>query len=136
MINKRTVTISGSFIRHMDIISKDMDEFTNLNYIILSPITSKIVKEMEDFLYVKGNIIDNVRLTQDKHLNAIYNSDFLWLICPDGKPGQSACLEIGYAIAMNKKIYSKDFICDRTLIEYVHKVNNILLTIKRKLIIS
>lgn len=125
MFQRKRVTISGSFSRHMKEIGQSMETFQNLDYTVMSPITTNIIKELEDFLYVRGDTLDNIRLTEDKHLNAIFKSDFLWVCCPDGRMGISASLEIGYAIAMNKKIYTKDNILDPTLVEYMSKVNNI-----------
>ena len=61
-----------------------------------------------------------VRLLQDRHLASLCHSNFLWLICPDGYVGQSASLELGFAIARGLPIYAEHLPDDLTLRQYVH----------------
>lgn len=56
---------------------------------------------------------------ENSHLDAIRNSDFVWIESSDGYIGNSACLEIGYANALGIPVFSKTHITDVTIGEYV-----------------
>jgi len=59
------------------------------------------------------------RLVQDRHLECIRASSFLWLVCPDGYVGQSASMELGFAAAAGVPIFSMRAPSDLTLQQYV-----------------
>ena len=124
MKQHKKVTISGSFTRDMKKIGQDTEEFKNLDYEVLSPISVNVVKELSHFMYVDGDVIDDSRRTQDLHFRAIDKSDFLWIVAPDGRPGQSTCMEMGYAYGIGKKMYTKDTILDTTLHDYCDRVQH------------
>jgi hypothetical protein len=66
-----------------------------------------------------------VKLVQDRHLESIRAASFLWLVCPDGHVGQSASLEVGYAIRDGVPIFATHTPSDLTLREYVTVVPTI-----------
>jgi hypothetical protein len=66
-----------------------------------------------------------VRLVQQRHLQAISMSDFLWLVAPDGYVGTSAAMEIGFAVASHVPIFATTAPADVTLREFVTVVPNI-----------
>jgi len=120
-----TVTVSGSFHRHIDAIMEAVEEFRSLGIEVLSPKDPRIVDGTGSFLFVASDRYRSIRLVQDGHLAAISQSSFLWLVSPDGYIGQSASLEIGFAIAYGTPIYGRNLPPDLTLIEYIQEVNNI-----------
>lgn len=113
------ITVSGSFNRHLDSIANAMADFSSKGVQVLSPRDTKIVACDGQFLFVAGDKSRDVRLVQDMHMDAIRDSDFLWVIAPDGYIGRSVSMEIGYAVCYGVPVLSSSSIVDRTLLEYV-----------------
>src|SRR5439155_3304904 len=114
-----TATVSGSFHRHMHAIDRAVAELAELGVRVLSPANPQIVDRIEDFLFVASDRFRSVRLVQDRHLESIRASNFLWLVAPDGYVGQSASMEIGYAVAVGVPIFATLAPSDLTLRQYV-----------------
>jgi hypothetical protein len=114
-----TVTVSGSFHRHMDAITSAVHELASVSVRVLSPADPRIVAQQGDFLFVASDAVRSVRLVQDRHLECIRASSFLWLVCPDGYVGQSASMELGFAAAAGVPIFSMRAPSDLTLQQYV-----------------
>ncbi len=114
-----TATVSGSFHRHMDAISRAVYELASLNVRVLSPADPRVVARQGEFLFVASDPVRSVRLVQDRHLECIRAASFLWLVCPDGYVGQSASMEIGFAAGAGVPIYATHLPADLTLREYV-----------------
>ena len=92
---------------------------------VLSPAEPTVVDAIGPFLFVASDLHRSIRLVQDRHLDAIRHSAFLWLVCDDGYVGQSASMEIGFAIAYGIPIFSKNLPYDFTLRQYVHQVSSV-----------
>lgn len=120
-----SVSVSGSFHQHMMPIKEAVDYFIDAGVRVLSPADPRVVDSVGDFLFVASDQHRSIRLVQDKHLAAISNSDFLWLVAPDGYIGQSASLELGFAIAYGIPIFSLHIPPDLTLRQYVVQVTSI-----------
>jgi hypothetical protein len=118
-------TISGSFTRHLGEIQRTVAELKLQGVRVLSPERPRIVDELDGFLFVESDRHRSVRLVQDRHLASIANSDFLWLETPDGHVGQSAALELGFAIASGIPVYSTAIPDDLTMRQYVYQVPSI-----------
>jgi hypothetical protein len=116
------VTVSGSFRRHLHAISSAVQELTDLHVSVLSPSDPRVVGATGEFLFVASDRIRSVRLVQDRHMESIRASDFLWLVAPDGYVGQSASMEIGFAVANSVPIFSRTYPTDLTLRQYVRRV--------------
>jgi hypothetical protein len=116
------VTVSGSFHRHMHEIGAAVEELAALSIRVLSPADPRIVAAQGEFLFVASDPVRSVRLVQDRHLESIRASSFLWLVCPDGYVGQSASMELGFAAAIGMPIYSTHAPSDLTLRQYVKVV--------------
>lgn len=113
------VAVSGSFHRHMAAISDVVSDLSARGHNVLSPADPRIVDAFGDFLFVASDIQRSIRLVQSRHLQAIVMSDFLWLECPDGYVGTSASMEVGFAVAIGKDIYSTTPPSDLTLRQFV-----------------
>src|SRR5258708_30893336 len=116
------VTVSGSFTRHLDRIQKAVAELKARGVRVLSPEQPVIVDALEGFVFVASDRHRSVKLVQDRHLASIADSDFLWLEADDGYVGQSAALELGYAIGVGIPVYSVAFPSDLTMRQYVRRV--------------
>ena len=119
-------TVSGSFHRHMGAITAAVHELAALNVRVLSPADPRIVAYQGEFLFVASDPIRSVRLVQDRHLDCIRAANFLWLVCPDGYVGQSASMEIGYAVREGVPIFATHAPLDLTLRQYVKVVPSLL----------
>jgi hypothetical protein len=119
------VTVSGSFHRHMEAIAKAVETFNARGVRVLSPSDPRVVDSVGSFLFVASDKHRSIRLVQDRHLAAISQSDFLWLVSPDGYVGQSASLEIGFAIAFGIPIFCEKLPSDLTLRKYIQKMDDI-----------
>lgn len=113
------VVVSGSFHRHMGLITSAVHELVALSVRVLSPADPRVVAAQGEFLFVASDRVRSVRLVQDRHLDCIRAADFLWLVCPDGYVGQSASMEIGYAAGARVPIFATQAPGDLTLREYV-----------------
>jgi hypothetical protein len=120
-----TVTVSGSFHRHLAAIYTAVGEFRAVGVTVLSPSDPRIVDHLGEFLFVASDRVRSIRLVQDRHLQCIGASSFLWLVAPDGYVGPSASMEIGYAIAARTPIVSDATPADATLSRYVKVVPSI-----------
>jgi len=118
-------TVSGSFHRHMAAIAEAVAELTDLGVHVLSPADPRIVAAHHDFFFVASDKTRSVRLVQDRHLESITASAFLWLVTPDGYVGQSASMEVGYAVARGVAVYSTTLPSDLTLRQYVRQVPHV-----------
>jgi hypothetical protein len=114
-----SAAVSGSFHRHMELITAAVQELMSLSIHVLSPADPRVVAQQGEFLFVASDRVRSVRLVQDRHLESIRAADFLWLVCPDGYVGQSAAMEVGFAAAAGVPIYSRQAPGDLTLREYV-----------------
>jgi hypothetical protein len=98
---------------------------TDLGVMVLSPADPRVVDELGAFLFVASDRLRIVRLVQQRHLQAISMSDFLWLVAPDGYVGNSAAMEIGFAVASNVPVFATTAPADMTLREFVTVVPDI-----------
>jgi len=120
------VTVSGSFRRHMTAIYEAVTELVESGVEVLSPADPRVVDQIGDFLFVASDRVRSIKLVEDRHLEAIRASDFLWLVAPDGYVGQSASMELGYAIAVGTPVYGKVLPTDPTLRRYVRRVPDLM----------
>jgi hypothetical protein len=112
-------------------IGAAVEELAALSVRVLSPADPRIVAAQGEFLFVASDPVRSVRLVQDRHLDSVGASDFLWLVCPDGYVGQSASLELGYAIHAGVPIFATRAPSDLTLREYVTVVPSLKEALRR-----
>jgi hypothetical protein len=113
------VTVSGSFRRHLPAIQEAVQTLRDLGAVVLSPADPHIAGSFGEFLFVRSDVRRSIKGVQNRHLEAIGRADFLWLVCPDGYVGQSAAMEIGFAVAARVPVYSDGVPSDWTLRQYV-----------------
>ncbi len=118
-----TATVSGSFHRHMTEITRAVTELGALGVKVLSPADPRVVDNVGEFMFVASDRMRSVRLVQDRHLESIRASDFLWLVTPDGYVGQSAAMELGFAAAHQIPVLAATLPTDLTLRQYVKRVS-------------
>jgi hypothetical protein len=77
---------------------------------------------MGEFLFVASDRLRSIKLVQDRHLEAIRASDFLWVVCPDGYTGPSTSGEILAASVLHVPVFSLSQALDITIGQYVRRV--------------
>src|SRR2546429_62819 len=122
MTHMLAATVSGSFHRHMSAIHDAVTALVDLGVQVLSPSDPRVVDQRGDFLFVASDRVRSVRMVEDRHLESIRASHFLWLVAPDGYVGQSASLELGFAVAVGTPIFGLSKPVDLTLRQYVREV--------------
>lgn len=114
--------MSGSFHRHMPAIYSAVNELRAANVRVLSPSDPRVVGYLGEFLFVASDRTRLKKLVQQRHFEAITNSDFLWLVCPDGYLGLSAAMEIGWALNAGIPIFAERAPADVTAEDFVQVV--------------
>jgi hypothetical protein len=115
-------TISGSFRKFYEGILVAIETFENNEIKVLSPKKSEVVEEKDGFAFLKSDGTRNIKVLEDCHLQAIKNSNFLYVYNPNGYLGHTVSFEIGYAHRSVIPIFSLEHINDVTLKEYVTEV--------------
>jgi hypothetical protein len=118
-------TVSGSFHHHLPEVTRAVEDLRARGVEVLSPAEPRIVDHLGDFLFVASDRLRSIRLVQDRHVQAIRASDFLWLVAPYGYVGSSASFELGCAYLARIPVFSVDVPADATLREYVRVVRDI-----------
>lgn len=118
-------TVSGSFHRHMVQIYEAVGLLRSHGVDVLSPADPRVVDHIGEFLFVASDKLRSIKLVQDRHLEAIRQSDFLWVVCPDGYTGASTSGEIMAAHVMNVPVYGLVSALDVTIGQYVQVVENV-----------
>jgi hypothetical protein len=103
----------------MDAVSDAVYALTDAGVHVLSPADPRVVDQFGDFLFVASDRVRAIKLVQSRHLAAIEASDFLWLVAPEGYVGQSAAMELGYAVAVGTPVFCSEVPVDLTLRQYV-----------------
>jgi nucleoside 2-deoxyribosyltransferase len=92
---------------------------------VLSPSDPRVVDHLGEFLFVASDKLRSIKLVQNRHFEAIRNSDFLWVCCPDGYTGSSTAAEIGFAYASGIPVFSDFAPSDVTLQHYVRRMKSL-----------
>ncbi len=111
--------VSGSFKKFYDGIIKTIEEFERCGAKVLSPKVSRIINAGEEFALLESDTTKNIKVLEKKHLDAIRESDFLYVYNPEGYIGTSATMEIGWALSLDKPVFSLQKPSDLVLAEFV-----------------
>jgi NTP pyrophosphatase (non-canonical NTP hydrolase) len=116
MLNKlNKVVICGSFRKSFKDICAIATEFQNLGFEITSPKISTIINPGSEFVILDSDESSDPKIIEEKHLNAIKNSDIVYFYNPQGYLGASATFELGWSLALKKLIFFKENNADFTL---------------------
>jgi len=116
-------TISGSFRKFYQEICNTYEIFEQNGITILSPRNSKIINPTEDFVILETDSKElGIKELEDMHLEAIANSDFLYLVNPNSYIGDSGKFEMGFAHGNSVPIYSSHLVTDVVLRKYINGI--------------
>lgn len=99
-----TCTVSGSFNKYIDEIIGKIKELKSNGFFVLSPNNMFVNHIDNNFIYLDGDS-GSPKDIELRHLNAISQSDFLYVVNPNGYIGKSTLVEIGYALSKGIKIF-------------------------------
>lgn len=94
-----TVTIAGSYRKHLSAILRARDEFLENVCRVLRPVSGGVKNDAGAFVQLWGDPDDPAEAAQEQ-LRAIRHSDLVYVVNPGGYIGASAMMEIGYACAL------------------------------------
>lgn len=114
-------TISGSFRRFLLEIQAKVKECRDHGIDVLSPQVTEVKGEGEGFVFLNGDR-GTPKDIETKHLCAIRNSDFLYVVNPGGYIGTSVTLEIGYAVAHSVPIFCLEWPSEYILSLFINEV--------------
>lgn len=114
--NELRCVVAGSFQKAKNEIDKAIDEFTDLGVKVLAPekgwlyISPTKIYRPRDFYFrpLPSEKHLSIKQIEDGFLKAISNSDFMYVINPDGYVGSTVSFEIGFAIWNGILIYTKN----------------------------
>ncbi|OGH07215.1 MAG: hypothetical protein A2171_01660 [Candidatus Levybacteria bacterium RBG_13_35_9] len=106
--------ISGSFGKFKPEIDRAIDNFRDLGVTVLAPgkgwlyiPPQRQYSRSAFFRPLHSEVGRTIKQIEDEFLDAIRNSDFLYVVNPDGFIGQTVGMEIGFAVACDKPVYSQ-----------------------------
>jgi nucleoside 2-deoxyribosyltransferase len=102
--NPLTVSICGSYHRHLRKMHHLIKECKKLGIEVLIPRYAVKKSSMNGFVYLKGEVGTPKQL-QEKNFDAIAKSSFVLVVDTNGYIGPSTSMEIGYAIAKGIPIF-------------------------------
>jgi NTP pyrophosphatase (non-canonical NTP hydrolase)/nucleoside 2-deoxyribosyltransferase len=103
---KVTATVSGSFRKHFDAIVEKVEELRSSGIEVRSPTSLLRVNGGTDqFVLLEGDLGSPSEIER-RHLAAVSNSAFLYVVNPGGYIGASTAMEIGYAYALGVPVFA------------------------------
>lgn len=118
------IVISGTFRKDNEGLRHDFEEFQDLGCRILSPVSARVTKEVNGFVFMEGESMELPEKIELRHLQAIQEASFVWLHAPEGYVGLSAALEVGFAHAIGIPVYAKRTVSDSVLAKFVSKASS------------
>lgn len=122
--------LSGSYHRDFAGLQRLYRELATNGVQILSPHRLDLIDNQTEFVRDIAEKNLSVMEIEKHHLTALYQSDFMWLHCPDGYVGTSAAFEIGVAFSRNIPIYSNEKPADNMLAGFVHVVPSVFMALE------
>ena len=116
-----TATISGSFRKHLRQIRLTIDELHAQGIKVLLPQSTDPIGEDGGFVRLHGDTGSDHQI-EVKHLSALYRSDILYVVDPEGYLGSSTTMEVGAAIAAAIPILASDPPSDAMLAGFMNLV--------------
>ena len=89
--------------------------FEDLGIRVLSPEHSEVVNPGDEFVLLETDETECPEKIERQHLHAILRADALYLYNADGYIGPSSAMEVGWALAAGKPVYTKEPCADAAL---------------------
>lgn len=124
-------TLSGSFHRDTEGMNRSYRELIRNQCQVLSPRRLDFINPSALFVKHRVEESDDEMTIEKHHLQAIEQSDFLWIHAPEGYIGVSTALEIGFAYAHRIPIFAQELPDDVTLKHFIRKVPSVFSAIEQ-----
>lgn len=111
---KLEVVVCGSFRKSPEGLT-DLFEKLSEQYVINSPKAINFVDMSAEFVRLESEEDLAVEEIENKHLEAIKKSDFVWMYAPEGYVGLSGAMEIGYAVSFGVPVLTDVELQNETL---------------------
>ncbi len=118
-----SVTLIGSFRQKPEDLAVLFKQLSS-DYALLSPISIDWIKPNDEFVKSSSDQNHTVKNIEEKHLDAIRNSDVIVLFAPEGYVGVSGALEVGFAHALGIPVLSTELVSDHTIRAMVDGIFN------------
>ncbi|MBI3494971.1 hypothetical protein HY004_03250 [Candidatus Saccharibacteria bacterium] len=128
--------LSGSYHRDFETLQRLYRELASNGVQILSPHRLDLIDNQTEFVRDIAEKNLSVMEIERHHLTALYQSDFMWLHCPNGYVGTSAAFEMGVAFSRRIPIYSNEKPADNVLAGFVHVVPSVFMAMENIFIIK
>lgn len=112
------VTLIGSFKKDREKLTS-LFNFLNERYTLLSPSSIDWQNKAEDFVKASEDENLSVEEIENRHLEAIRNSDFVILHAPEGYVGLSGAYELGFANALGVPVITQEPLQDVMLTKLI-----------------
>lgn len=122
--------LSGSYHRDFETLQRLYRELATNGVQILSPHRLDLIDNHTEFVRDIAEKNLSVLEIERHHLTALYQSDFMWLHCPDGYVGTSAAFEMGVAFSRRIPIYSNEKPADDVLASFVQEVPSVFMAME------
>lgn len=122
-MDKQITTLIGSFRKDRSKLEATFSELSK-HFELLCPKSIDFIDHKADFVKAAHEIDDSVNVIEERVLEAIRKSDFVWLFAPSGYVGTSASFEMGLAYSLGVPIYTDTELQDEMLQTMVTEVVN------------
>ena len=123
-IEQYQVVLSGSYRKDFQALRAVYEELLDLGCNVLSPSNVIPEREVDGFVFMKGEESQSPDAIEGRHLDAIQRANFVWLHTPEGYIGPTASLEIGFARALGIPVFSREKVKDPTIHSFVQTVSS------------
>lgn len=106
MVRPPKVAVSGTFHRDPEGLANLVLQLQRIGCQVLSPRSEYAVSADKNFVRFAGEESFDPTQIERWHLHAILHADALWLHCPAGYIGIATAMEIGFAVALNKPVFT------------------------------
>lgn len=106
---KTKIVIAGSYRKYLKEVCEIKNKLEQQGNIVLEPACKKVINEGSEFIVMEGDTAsapteEDMKKIEDKFLNSIRESDYVYLVNINGYIGASSNFEIGFARGLGKKI--------------------------------
>lgn len=128
-MNKQAVTLIGSYRKNPDAIKAIFTELSK-SYNLVSPKSIDFVNQGASFVKTAYETDQSINSIEEGVLEAIRQSDFVWLYAPSGYVGVSASFELGLAHSLGVPIFTdtklKDAMLETMITERVSSPSSVM----------
>jgi hypothetical protein len=126
-----TATVCGTFNLGLPAVTEAVDYFHASGVTVLSPTDPTPVAVVNGFLYVASDRHRDPGLVEARHIRAIAESNFVWLVAPDGYIGVATAYELGVATALQVPVFTLDRVTEPDFGRVVERVASVRAALDR-----